>query len=146
MAFCSLITSTPQAIPPNTYTALRFDTESTDIPGWHPSQNLKDPASALIIPDVNVVALVAGLVFWAAAMQSMTAPTQYLARITRNPFDPDLIDSTATHDRAPTPGGQFDVFSWPMVVRDRQPLAIMVAHNGSAPLAVNLAEFKVWVP
>lgn len=143
--FTSLINKKLQLISPNTYTALRFDEESTDIPNWHVDLDLNSPASALIIPDVTAVGMVAGLVHWAPA-GAMAAPTQYLARITRDPYNVELLDSTATHDRAPTPGAQMEVFSWPMVVRAGQPLALMVAHNGSAPLAVQLAEFKVWVP
>ena len=142
--FTSLIVKTPQLIQPDTWTALRFDEESTDAPGWHDVLDLSDQRSALITPDVTEVALVAGLVFWAAA-GTMSAPTQYMARFTRDPFTA-AIDSTATHDRVPTPGAQFDVFTWPMTIRTGQPLALMVAHNGSAPLAVTLAEFKVWVP
>ncbi len=146
MVFVSLITKTRQAIQPGGYTAIRFEAESTDIPNWHASKNLADPASALIIPELTAVGLLAGLVHWEAPGTEVAfAPTQYLARFTRDPFT-DEIDSTATHDRAPTPGAQYDVFTWPMTVRDGQPLALMVAHNGSAAMTVTLAEFKVWIP
>jgi hypothetical protein len=146
MTFVSLIVKTPQLIPPNTYTALRFDEESTDSPGWHDTNNLDSPGSALITPDQTAVAILSALVFWGAAPTDMVKPpTQYLHRFTRDPFTAD-IDSTATNDRAPTPGAQFHVFSWPMMIRAGQPLAVMVNHNGSEPLPVTLAEFKVWVP
>lgn len=142
--FTSLINKKLQLIPPNTYTALRFDEESTDIPNWHIDVDLNSPASALIIPDVEAVARVDALVHWVSAAPLLVPPTQYLARISRDPYGE--IDSTATNDRAPTPGAQFHVFGWTMKVFPGQPLAIMVAHNGGGSLAVQLAEFKVWVP
>lgn len=144
--FVSLITQTPQWIPPHTYVAVRFEGESTDSVDWHPVTDLGHPDSALIIPTSTAVGLVAGAVFFENPRNLIAAPTQYQFRITRDPYDPELIDSTATHDRAPTPGAQFEAFTWPMKIRAGQPLALMVAHNGSSDLAVTLAEFKVWVP
>lgn len=139
--FCSLINKNPQLIQPGGYTALRFAEESTDALNWHVSNDLANPASALITPTVTDVGLVAALVFWAPS-----DATQLLHRFTRDPYDPELIDSTATNDRVPTVGQDFHVFTWPIKVRDGQPLALMVGHNASGPVAVNLCEFKVWVP
>lgn len=143
-AFTSLIVTTDQLIPPGVWTVLRFDTESTDAPGWHTCSDLEDPCSALITPDVTATGFLAAMVQWASATGMATPPTQYLSRFVRDPFG--TPDSTATGDRAPTPGAQFERFCWPIVVRDGQPLAVAVNHNGSDPLAVTLAEFKVWVP
>lgn len=140
MAFCSLIVKAPQIIPPNVYTALRFNEESTDSVGWHDSNDLSVSASALITPDVTDIALLAALVFWAPS-----DATQYYHRFTRDPFTAE-IDSTATNDKAATTGQNFHCFTWPMTIRNGQPLAVMVTHNASVPVAVNLAEFKVWVP
>jgi hypothetical protein len=145
MVFCSLIVKTPQLIAPNTYTAVRFDTESTDSPNWHVTNNLNSANSALITPDITAVAGLYAEIFWQNASDMERPPTQYLHRFTRDPFGPEP-DSTATNDRAPTPGAQFHVFSWAITIRTGQPLALMVGHNGSGPLAVTLAEFKVWVP
>jgi hypothetical protein len=140
-AFCSLIVKKPQIVQPNTYTALRFDEESTDAGNWHASNDLTSQNSALIIPKTTAVGLLAGLIFWAPS-----DATQLLHRFTRDPFDPEEIDSTATNDIVPTVGQDFHVFTWPMTVRTGQPLALMVCHNASEPVAINLAEFKVWVP
>ena len=142
MTFCSLITQTEQAIAPGVYTAVRFEKESTDAEGWHASTDLADPASALIIPKTTTVALLAGAVFWA----NDNTVTQYLQRFTRDPYDPDLIDSTATHDRSATPGAEYEAFTWPMTIRTGQPLALMIGHNSPNPQSITLAEFKVWVP
>lgn len=147
MTFCSLITKVPQIIPPGGYTALRFDEESTDTSNWHANQDLQSPLSALIIPQVTAVGLVSALVFWANDLSpAEDAATQYLHRFSRDPYDPELIDSTCTNDRGVTPGAEFHSFSWPMTVRTGQPLALMVAHNSSVAQTVTLAEFKVWVP
>lgn len=140
--FCSLITYTTQVIPAGGYTAIRFEAESTDADNWHPSTDLADPASALIVPKLTTVGLLAGAVFWG----NDSTVTQYLARFTRDPYDPLLADSTATHDRAPTPGAEFDAFTWPITVRTGQPLALMVSHNSPVDQVITLAEFKVWVP
>lgn len=147
MTFCSLIVQTSQLIQPNTYTALRFDTESADGDNLHASKNLASQNSALIIPKSTGVGLLAAEVFWENATTNgmETIPTQYLYRFTRDPFTED-IDSTCTHDRAPTPGAQFEAFTWPITVRIGQPLAVMVGHNGSAALNVTLGEFKLWIP
>lgn len=139
--FCSLIVKTPQLIPPDTWTAIRFDTESTDIFGMHVTNDLASPDSALIIPGITAVGMVSAMVQWASS-----DATQYLHRFTRDPYNPDLIDSTCTNDRVPTAGRDFHTFSWPMTVRCGQPLALMVSHNASGPATADLAEFKVWVP
>jgi hypothetical protein len=163
--FCSLIAREPQLIPPRSpYVALRFDEESTDVAGWHRSNDLTDPDSALIVPDVTAVGLVAALVFWEPATlaayrhfdmnphevlpvgAAAMAPRQFVHRFTRNPYQETLVDSTCTNDRVPTPGSQFHTFSWPMTVRKGQPLALMVGHDAGYPMMVTLAEFKVWVP
>lgn len=147
MVWCSLINHGDQVIKPDVYTALRFDTENSDSGALHASVNLESRNSALIYPKSEAVGLLAAEVFWedAKATGMKEIPTQYRYRFSRDPFD-DAIDSTCTHDRAPTPGGQFEAFTWPFTVRAGQPLAVMVAHNGSEPLKVVLAEFKLWIP
>lgn len=135
--FCSLITKKRQIVQPGVYTALRFDEESTDSEDWHPNRSLASRDSALIIPKQKALAVVAGMVHWAES-----DATQILHRISRDPYDED-IDSTATHDRAMTVGKQFHIFTWLMTIRVGQPLALMVNHNASGPVAIDLAEFKV---
>lgn len=148
MIYCSLICDTPQLIQPNTYTALRFDIESSDSTNWHQVSNLQDQRSALITPPADFDDQPAGLyaeVFWASATGMTQPPRQYLSRFSRDPFSAE-VDSTCTEDRVPTPGQQFLTKSWVIIVRAGQPLAVMVAHDGSGPLAVTLSQFKVWVP
>lgn len=137
--FCSLIVKRPQRIPPRTYVALRFDTESTDLSGLHRSSNLALRDSALIIPTTTAVGLLSAMVFWDAS-----DATQYLHRFSRDPYGE--IDNTCTNDKQATVGANFHTFSWPMTVRKGQPLALMVSHNASGPVNVTLAEFKLWIP
>lgn len=165
-SYVSLITTSPQLIDPDTYTAINFDDESSDVDNWHPYSGLTDPRSALITPKLTAYAMLCGEIFWedplaVARIRSprllgeTTAewnerlapelPSQYQSRFTRDPYT-SAIDSTCTEDRAPTPGGNFMAKSWAMTVRTGQPLALMVAHTGNFPLKVTLAEFKVWVP
>jgi hypothetical protein len=139
--FCSLIVKKPQLIPPDVWTAIRFDTESTDLFTMHADDDLSSPDSALILPGITAVGWLSAMVQWAHS-----DATQLLHRFTRNPYDPALIDSTCTNDRVPTSGQDFHTFSWPITVRAGQPLALMVCHNASGSAMVNLAEFKVWVP
>lgn len=159
MAVSSLIVKVPQIIQPGVYTALRFNEESTDGSGWHDSNNLASANSALIVPDRTAYAGLYAQIFWENALARVTedhpdwsaeerlawCPTQYQDRFSRDPYDAD-IDSTCTQDHAPTGGAQFLAKAWAITVRSGQPLAVMVAHNGGGPLAVTLAEFKVWIP
>lgn len=144
MNFISLICKQRQVIPPNTYTELRFDEESIDGPNWHANTDLSSRDSALIIPQINAVARLDAMIHWESADAMAVPPTQYYARISRDPFG--NIDSTATNDRAATTGKNMSVFGWTQKIYIGQPLAIMVAHNGVGLLGVVLAEFKVHVP
>jgi hypothetical protein len=144
MTMTSLITHSKQMIQPNTLTAIRFDEESSDIVGWHSTNSLSNPNSALITPSINAVGLLSGMVWWESPWSMTTPPTQFYYRFARDPYG--NINTTANHDIAPTPGGQYHIFTWPISVHDGEPLALMVNHDGSDPLAVTLAEFKVWVP
>lgn len=137
--FCSLIARKPQVILPGTWQALRFDEVSADSNRWHATKDLDDEDSALIIPRMNGVGWLSALVFW-----EDSDATQVLHRFTRDPYV--APDSTCTNDRATTPGAEFHTYSWPMVLRTGQPVAAMVSHNASRPIAVTLAEFKAWMP
>ena len=53
---------------------------------------------------------------------------------------------TGAQDGANTVGRDYRALCWAMKVRQGQPLAIRVKHDGSRATAVEFAEFKVWVP
>lgn len=143
-AATSLIVETPQVIAPDVWTVLRFNQESSDAPGWHDTNDINDPASALIVPNVEEWADIHVMIHWASASGMGQPPTQYMAQLARDPYSAQP-NTTATNDKAPTPGKQFQVFSWGMKVFPGMPVAVRVQHDGSAPLAVVLAEFKVIV-
>lgn len=151
MAFCSLINKAPQVIEPATYTALRFGPdESTDRDGWHESTDVTKRTSALIVPRVTAVGWLWAKVAWedprkVADVEGGNVPSKYYAKIVRDPWTA-RADQTGAQHFAAVPGSQNHVTSWLGTLRDGQPLALMVMHNGDRPLNVVLSEFKAWIP
>lgn len=154
MTFCSLINKTRQSIEPLTYTELRFGGgtagESSDHDHWHENTDTTKRASGLIIPTVTGVGMLWAKIGWqdpvrVAAELGGKAPTKFYAKFVRDPWT-TREDQTGAQHFAPVPGGQNHITSWVGVLRDGQPLAVMVMHNGDQPLDVVLAEYKAWVP
>lgn len=150
---CSLMTSAPQAIPPNTYTILKFpfDNESADAPSLHdPKQpdtglttTASNPRSGLIWPAHVGWAHLNGLIYWQGGDY-----TEVRDRFVRDPLELTTgYDSTCTEDHAKTPGGQYLAKNWDMFVHPLTSVGLLVQHNGSRSVKVDFAEFKMsyWV-
>lgn len=141
MTLISLKTSKRQLVQPKADTVVRFDLESTDTPDWHKRN------SGLIIPGVTAVGMLWGKVGWEDPEKAglETVPTKYYLKFVRDPGTP-AADQTAAVHWPPVPYGQNQLVDWPGTVRAGQPLALVVRHNGSGPLAIGIAEFKLWIP
>jgi hypothetical protein len=75
------------------------------------------------------------------------APGQYSevrSRFVRDPLNlAGGPDSTCTEDSRTTPGAQFRAKAWGMFVHLGTPIALLVRHNGSSPVALTHAQFKL---
>lgn len=63
----------------------------------------------------------------------------------RWPLDPKRLDTTATKDRANSPGRDFDTNTWCITIRNGMSLGLRVSHDDPGPRLLMLAEFKVKV-
>ena len=143
---CSLKVETRQTIPPNTWTALRFDQVlRNDLDMWRGS-DLTDPQSALIYPPLEDYYLWAAMVHW-EPVPSAGSDLQFLEQFCRDPYSASP-DTTGTDDSPDTAGAEYNTRTWPFVGRPGQPVAVRVWHNHTAPVRVVLAEFKAitWTP
>ena len=145
---CSLLAST-QTIPVTSdYYLVRFPygTESYDERGMHnPDQPdgvvsaYPDARSGLIWPQHHAWAALYALLYWEADDY-----TELRDRFVRDPLNLSTgYDSTCTQDRAITPGGQYIAKTWGMFVHPETPIGLMVRHNASTPVKLELAEFKI---
>lgn len=150
---CSLKVESPQAVPAgDSYYLVRFPyaaaQESYDGHGMHATVQpdgvvsaFPDKRSGLIWPAVSGWGSLTGMVFWEAASAS-----EYRARFVRDPLSLTTgLDSTATVDDPPTPGGQYKHYCHEMFVSTGTPIGLMVRHSGSGPVDITLAEFKLAV-
>ena len=157
---CSLKVDVNQLIQPNVWTLVRFpyDTESTDPfnmhdpgrppPGGPVLEWSTDDRSSLIWPSSSGWASLYALIQWAAppAQSGCGTGTEYRDQFIRDPLNytaTNPSDTTATHHRAATVGGNYFEKSWGIFVNPTVPLALRVRHNCSQALALTLAEFKV---
>ena len=92
------------------------------------------------MPDVTAVAQVCMKVTWVDDPR----PGQYYLQIARDPHG--RVDVTGAENVPNTPGRDYRAGCWVMTIRQGQPLALRVKHDGPATTSVNFAEFKVWVP
>lgn len=148
---CSLKVDKPQTVPAGPdYYLIRFPydnvSESYDPHGMHASEQpdggrstYPDPRSGLIWPCVSGWGWLTGMVFWEAGSSN-----EYRARFVRDPLGLATgLDSTATTDEAPTPGGQYRHYCHEIFVHPGTPIGLMVRHAASGGLDVTLAEFKL---
>jgi len=147
---CSLIVNEPQTIPADgAYHIVRFpygDAESYDAHGMHQTRQpdggtsaYPDERSGLIWPALDGWGSLTAMVFWASGDY-----TEVRDRFVRDPLDLSTgYDSTATEDHARTPGGQYRHKHHEMFVHPRTPVAFLVRHNGSAPVRITHAQFKL---
>lgn len=147
---CSLKVELDQTIPNDgQYHLVRLPygvgEESYDAYGMHepaqPDGSLvtnwaTDDRSGLIWPHVYGWGTPFGMVQWEPGDYTETRD-----QIVRDPLV--LADTTATEDKAPTPGGQYGTKAWGMFVYPTVPLGLRVRHNASSPKKVTLAEFKL---
>jgi hypothetical protein len=152
MTFCSLINKSRQPIPGSMYREVRFGPdESTDDALWHESTDLTRRESAFIIPRRTGVGWLWAKLAWENFASrydedaEAVAPTKYYAKFVREPFTPQE-DQTGAQHFAAVPFGQNHVTSWLGTLRDGQPFALMVMHNGNRDLDLVLSEFKAWIP
>jgi hypothetical protein len=139
--FCSLKTEVPQTIPTAHWTVVKFEEENEDASGWHTT------GSGCIIPNITTVGLLVAMVQWdSGGAMSSDSGTQTSIQFARDPYDPALIDTTATSDRVNSTGKDFSTNAWPITIRAGQPLALRVYTDAPTGRVVSLAEFKVWVP
>ncbi|MFI9552659.1 hypothetical protein [Nonomuraea endophytica] len=146
---CSLLAGS-QTIPVTgaDYYVVRFPfgTESYDAHGMHdPAQPdgavsaYPDPRSGLIWPKHDAWATLYTLMYWEADNY-----TELRDRFVRDPLNLSTgYDSTCTEDRAITPGGQYIAKTWGMFVHPETPIALMVKHNASTSVRLELAELKL---
>lgn len=157
---CSLKVETNQLVPPNTWYLVRFpfDTESTDPLDMHSDSRpppggpilewSTDERSSLIWPSRSGWGDLFALIQWeaAGAQSGCSDGTEYRDQFIRDPLGyttTNPMDTTATHHRAATIGGQYIEKSWGIFVNPDVPLALRVRHNCSDPLNLALAEFKL---
>ena len=70
--------------------------------------------------------------------------TEYRDRFTRDPLNLSTgADSTCTEHRPPSPGMQCFAKAWAMWMSPETPLGLMVAHNSSSPIRLDVCEFKI---
>jgi hypothetical protein len=154
---CSLITSGPQPIKPKTYTIVRFPfgtAESTDTLNMHAASrggtygslaaaNWKaEDRAGLIFPSRSGWAQLTAMIQWDAGDSGQR---EYRDQFVRDPlgYTSDPVNTTATEHRPPSLGMQCFAKSWTIAVNPDTPLALRVYHDGTQPLNVSLAEFKL---
>jgi hypothetical protein len=135
-----LYTDTPQEVPPQTWTVLRFEKALRDDGMWG-GGGMTDPASALITPQQDGDFIWFRFLHWA----SITVPAgdtrqrQFLAQFVRDPYG--VPDSTGTADHGDTAGREFQVAGWQFAGRAGQPVAVRVWHDHHEPVDVLHAQF-----
>lgn len=150
---CSLKADVPQSIPADgEYHIVRFPYvgEPYDAYGMHPELQpdayqvtdwAADDRSGLIWPTVGGWGSLNALAYWEDGSY-----TEIRSRFVRDPLGLSTgYDSTCTEDHVPTPGGQYRAKHWEMFVHPGTPLAFLVRHNASSPVALTLAEFKLTI-
>lgn len=150
---CSLKRDTPQLVPPNTYTIVRFpfgSAEPSDRFGMHQMQQPDgytitswdtDDRSGLIWPSRSGWGTLHAMIQWEAANA-----TEYRDQYIRDPLSlgsPTPADTTATDHRPPSVGMQCFTKSHGIFVNETTPLALRVWHNSSGPINLVLGEFKL---
>ncbi len=151
---CSLKVDTPQLIPANVWTIVKFPyghAESYDADNMHAEtrNGVKHPypksqASGLIYPAHDgPFARVNIMVQW----EDDRVAREYRDQLARNPLS-SKPDTTATDHRAATPGMQCFTKTWDLFVHPDVPLGLRVMHNYTVrgkPTAIylTLAEFKL---
>jgi len=152
---CSLKVETSQLIPADgSYHIVRFPFEADpggepyDAHGMHQAVQpdsytvtnwTTDDRSGLIWPSASGWGHLYALMYWDTGDY-----TELRSRFVRDPLNLSTgYDSTCTEDETPTPGGQYEAKAWGMFVHPDTPVALMVRHNASVPVALTLAEFKM---
>ena len=123
-----------------------FGTESHDPEGMHEQVQpdgetaaYPDPRCGLIWPRHEAWAHLHALIYWQPGAYS-----EVRDRFVRDPLGLSTgYDSTCTEDREPSGGGQYLAKSWAMFVHPGTPIGLMVKHNSSSPVKLDLAEFKL---
>lgn len=159
---CSLKTTSPQTIPADgKYHLVHFPfgddgaEECYDPFDMHPVQQpdgvdatrLLD-RSALIWPHTNGWGTLTAMIHWktppADGIFTQHRPTEYRDRFVRDPLGLSTgYDSTATESRPAQDKGPYLHKTHEIFVKPHVPLALMVRHNGSKPVDLELAELKL---
>jgi hypothetical protein len=139
---CKLYTNVRQAIPPNVWTTIRFDTVLRDDEGMYQGDGtVTNPNSALIKPKAS------GDFIWSRLVKfdSITVPEgdtrdrQFNIRFVRNPYT--APDNTGEADGPNTPGQDIRLGTWQFRGNAGQPVAVEVCHNHHEPVDVIHAQF-----
>lgn len=139
---CKLYTDTPQAIPPQTWTTVRYDQVlRNDESMYQGTLNVADPESALIAPPADGDFIWSRFLHW----DSITLPPgdtrarQFIERFVRDPYT--VPDSTGSSDGTDTAGKEFRLGTWQFRGHAGQPVAVEVWHDHHGPVAVVHAQF-----
>ncbi|PRY00715.1 hypothetical protein [Allonocardiopsis opalescens] len=149
---CSLILNEPQSVPGDgEYHIVRFPFgggESYDAHGMHQAAQpdghriadwRADDRAGLIWPAVGGWGSLTAMAYWADGSY-----TEVRDRFVRDPLGLSTgYDSTATEDRAASPGGQYAHKSHEMFVRPGTPIGFLVRHNAAGALDLTHAQFKL---
>lgn len=139
---CKLYTDTPQPIPPQTWTTIRYDQVLRDDANMYRGLRLiTDPTSALITPPANGDYIWFRFLHWDGITlpDGDTRERQFIERFVRDPYT--APDSTGSSDSDDTAGKEFQLASWAFYGRSNQPVAVEVWHDHELPVAVTHAQF-----
>lgn len=153
--YCSLIYKAEldddQYSQPNDWTTVRFPFGSAESDDGHKMHQVQQPdgvqtdyshdRAGLIWPHADGVGLFAAKANWSSGDYN-----QVLGRFIRDPLSigsGKQNDWTATNDAAPTPGSQFRITVWPLLVSVGEPVAFQVRHYGGGPVKLSQAQFKL---
>jgi hypothetical protein len=147
---CSLILDETQTVPADEqYHVVRFRFGAAESYDEHRIRETQQPdgvsttfshdRAGLIWPSMNGWGELKALMYWAPGGYS-----EVRSRFVRDPLNlAGGADSTCTEDSATTPGAQFRAKAWGIFVQVGTPIALMVRHNGSSPVVLAHAQFKL---
>lgn len=126
---------TPQAIPPNTWTLITYDTVIRDDDEMAVDMEL-------ITPHEDADFLWARNVSWDAftVPAGDTRVRQFSARFIRDPYG--IRDDTGTADQIDTPGRDWSTTVWPFWGKAGRPVGLEVWHDHHEPVNVTQAQFS----
>lgn len=139
---CKLYTNIPQAIPPNVWTTIRFETVlRNDHSMTRGTRSVEDPNSALIVPAQDGDFIWFRLVKWDGITipEGDTRPRQFSERFVRDPYN--TPDNTGESDGPDTVGQDIRLGGWAFRGNAGQPVAVEVRHNHHMPVNIVHAQF-----